>query len=162
MKTLSSLSNKYFLPWQVIKSKLGLVVDAYNGWFANDGLCDEAKAEAAADTISNIVSTLWLETAVKIRCEENTGFGCGWSAASSPAWVEGVEKALQAAAEDAKAKDIGFCVADITDLAAKGGIDIEASRKAVRIVSSTHANVSSCVYVLSMFLALCRRHTTSG
>lgn len=115
---------------QVVLDRMGKIGEEFKDWWSG-GVCDDERADVAAENISDVLANLWLETAVQVKCT-GVGFACGWSAVEAPAWFDSVGDALDLVAAEAGAKEVKFCAPDMQSLTKDEEVDIESARKEVR------------------------------
>lgn len=120
---------------QVVLERLDTIGGQLKEWWADDGMCDDGKADLAVERISDVLANIWLETAVQVRCI-GVGFACGWTAIETPAWFDSVGDALDLVAAESGAEEARFCATDMKSLAKDVDVDVETARKEVSVGNS--------------------------
>jgi len=99
--------------------------DAYENWWAEEGICDQEKVVAAAETVATAMARVYSESIAKVSCTGSGGFACGWAIGSGEAYgVSFVTSLAQASADAGGDNAEAFCT---TDVVAKGGAIAEAA-----------------------------------
>eukprot|EP00210_Caulerpa_lentillifera_P005098 g4870.t1 len=112
---------------QAVASSQTVIREAFVNWFANDGICDGEKVEAAARAVAEAVASVYTSAIASVSCTGAGGFACGFALGRSDAFAVSFARAIaQASADTGVDTTNAFCVSEIEAL---GGVIAEAASR---------------------------------